>query len=66
VLSTPPAFVLSQDQTLRKCFLQSDHRSDHLAFDKQAVVLVISFASKKSAIINNDRRDKFVDYLAHC
>jgi hypothetical protein len=29
-------------------------------------VLVISIASKKSAIIKNDRRDKFVDYLAHC
>jgi hypothetical protein len=29
-------------------------------------VLVISIASKKSEIIKNDQRDKFVDYLAHC
>ena len=44
MLSTPPAFILSQDQTLNKSFFRPDQRYVNLAF----TVFVLGICSLKS------------------
>jgi hypothetical protein len=47
VLSTPPAFVLSQDQTLRECLEEDTRRAAQLGGITQAMP-TSSLCSKKS------------------
>lgn len=71
VLSTPPAFVLSQNQTLRECLTATHQPEDRQATDTQrtperASTGITPNQTHGVDLIQARHQNYGIDYLAHC